>query len=118
MEVAEVGIGLPLTLELDVEVRSSGLRSKSGTPATCTMASIKGRVEPIFQGKGSDKDPEVGIGNPLGGGKGKQRLRGGDGNNSKEVAEGRDGTKGGARDIRDGDLDRRAIKLASFGVAE
>jgi hypothetical protein len=45
-------------------------------------------------------------------------LRGGDRNNSEEAAEGRDRTKGGARDIRDGDLDGRAIKLASFGVAE
>jgi hypothetical protein len=45
-------------------------------------------------------------------------LRGGDGNNSEEAAEGRDGTKGGAGDIQDGDLDGRAIKLASFGVAE
>jgi hypothetical protein len=82
------------------------------------MASVKGRVEPIFRGKGSDKDPEVGIGNPLGGGKGKQWLRGGDGNNSEEAVEGCDGTKGGAGDIRDGDLNGRAIKLASFGVAE
>jgi hypothetical protein len=65
-----------------------------------------------------DKDPEVGIGNPLGGGKGKQWLREGDRNNSKEAAEGHDRTKGGAGDIQDGDLDGRAIKLASFGVAE
>jgi hypothetical protein len=45
-------------------------------------------------------------------------LRGGDGNNSEDVVEGHDRTKGGAGDIQDGDLDGRAIKLASFGVAE
>jgi hypothetical protein len=50
-EVAEVGIGLPLTLEFDMEVRGSGLRSESGTPATCTTASVKGRSSPLFEAR-------------------------------------------------------------------
>jgi hypothetical protein len=117
-QVAEVGLGFPHPLELDMDICGPRLGGKGGPPTFSAVATIKGRVKSGFLCQCADKEPKFGIRDPIRGRGGKQRLTIGEGHEGEEVAEGEDRTERGSWNIRDGYLERGAIKLRSFGEAD
>jgi hypothetical protein len=82
------------------------------------MATVKGRVKSGLLCQHADKEPKFGIHDPIHGQGGDQRLTVRERHKGEEAAEGEDRTKRRSWDIRDGYLERGAIKLQSFGEAD
>jgi hypothetical protein len=118
VQVAEVGLGFPHPLELDMDIRSPRLGGEGGPPTSSVVATVKGRVKSGLLRQRADKEPKFGICDPNRGRGGEQRLTVGEGHEGKEAVEGEDRTERGSWDIRDGYLERGAIKLRSFGEAD
>ena len=118
MKVAQEGIRLPQSLELDMVVRPARGGRKRCTTAAAAVATEFVGVEAAFRCKSFDEREQFRVRDPLFFG---VREEGGGGlgwRNDKEAAEGRDRAKEGAWDIGNGDFDGRAIKLTRFGETD